>query len=316
MTPDDPRLPPPDDRRPARPGSAADGLGAADGDTDELASALLDGLLDDAGAAAARQRADVMARLAEIASARAALRDAPMPAPDPAVRERAIWAALDAFDDDAATPPAPARRPDRDVARRRGGRQAPRRVAPRWLGAAAAAAVLVAAAAGLAAIGTSDSDDAATSDAASEAGGEAEAAEEEASGGSDAPAASEGADDADAGEFAPAAPLAAGDLGSFASVDDVVADLRRLAVAEGGTGATDGSDEAAGRPDDALADLRLRCGAELPGSLDGGGTLVRLRGTATLQGDPVDVLVIRTTGGDRVVVVDAACGLVADEPLD
>lgn len=174
--------------------------------------------------------------------------------------------------------------------------------------------MLVAAAAGLAAIGTSDSDDAATSDAASEAGGEAEAAEE-ASGGSDAPAASEGADDADAGEFAPAAPLAAGDLGSFASVDDVVADLRTLAAAEGGTGATDGSDEAAGRPDDALADLRLRCGAELPGSLDGGGTLVRLRGTATLQGDPVDVLVIRTTGGDRVIVLDAACGLVADEPL-
>jgi hypothetical protein len=322
MTPDDPRLPPPDDRRPARPGSAADDPAAGHGDTDddwrrdtdELASALLDGMLDDASAAAARQRADVMARLAEIASARAALRDAPTPAPVPVVRERAIAAALDAFDDEAATPPAPARRPDGDVASRRSRRPAPRRVAPRWLGAAAAAALLVAAAAGLAAVGTGDNDDAETSGAAVDAGSEAEEAEEEASGGVDAPAADEGTDD-DAGEFAPAVPLVAGDLGSFASVDDVVADLRTRAAAEGGTGATDGSDEAAARPDDALADLRLRCGTELPGSLDDDGTVVRLRGTATLQGDPVDVLVIRTADGDRVVVLDAACGLVADEPL-
>ena len=343
MTPDDPRLPPPDDPGtdlpdPAAGGSLAGDRGVSaggtgrdappsgpggsdggDGDADELASALLDGVLDEAGASAARQRPDVMARLAEIESTRAALRDAPAPPPDPSARERAIAAALAAFDDEVATPPAPAREPVSELAARQQRRRAPRHGAPRWLGAAAAVAVLVAAAAGVATLGTGSSDEDAATSGDATAGSESGDAEEEASGGAaDAPAASEGADDQAAAEEEPAseAPLVAGDLGSFASADDLVASLRTRADEDReSTGATDGSGEAVAPADQVLADLRFGCGTELPGRLADGGTMVRLRGTATFLGDAVDVLVIRTTGGDRVVAIDASCSVVVDEPL-
>jgi len=341
MTPDDPRLPPPDDPGtdlpdPAAGGSSGgrgvsaggDGGGSppsgpggsdgGDGDAGELASALLDGVLDEAGAAAARQRADVMARLAEIESTRAALRDAPARPPDPSARERAIAAALAAFDDQVVTPPARAGEPVGELAGRQQRRRPPRHGAPRWLGAAAAVAVLVAAAAGVATLGTSSSDDDAATSGDASAGGEAREAEEDASGeAADAPAASEGADDqAATEESGSVAPLVAGDLGSFASADDLVANLRTRADEDReSSSATDGSGEAVPPADEVLADLRFGCGTELPGRLDDGGTVVRLRGTATFLGDPVDVLVIRTTGGDRVVAIDASCSVVVDEPL-
>jgi hypothetical protein len=342
MTPDDPRLPPPDDPGadlpdPAAGGSPAGGRGASaggaggdsrpsgpagsdggNGDADELASALLDGVLDEAGAAAARQRSDVMARLAEIESTRAALRDAPARPPDPIARERAIAAALAAFDDQVATPPTPAGEPVKELAARQQRRRAPRHGAPRWLGAAAAVAVLAAAAAGVATLGTNSSDDDAATSEDATAGGEARETEEDASGGAaDAPAASEGADDQGAAEEpGSVAPLVAGDLGSFASADDLVANLRTRADEDReSSNATDGSGEAVAPADEVLADLRFGCGTGLPGRLEEGGTVVRLRGTATFLGDPVDVLVIRTTGGDRVVAIDASCSVVVDEPL-
>ncbi|HET6774726.1 MAG TPA: hypothetical protein VFH36_15520 [Acidimicrobiales bacterium] len=344
MTPDDPRLPPPGDAGsdmpdPAggTPGSPVSGPGdpsatgpggdpvasgpggreGDDADPDVLASALLDGALDDADAAAARQRPDVMARMAEIESTRAALRGAPVPPPDPGVRERAIAAALAAFDD-AASPPA-ARAPVRDLTARQYRRGPRRRGTPRWLGAAAAVAVLAAAAAGLATLGTSsDSDDVATSAGAPDAGGSAsEGAQEESGAAADAPASGGGADDETlVEEVPPGAPLAAGELGSFASADDLVADLRTRAARDAdSTGATDGGGEAAASAGDLLPDLRSGCGTDLPGPLEDGDAVVRLWGTATLRGGPVDVLVIRTPDGDRVVALDAGCNVVIDEPL-
>jgi hypothetical protein len=313
----------PDDPSATGPGGdpVASGPGGRDGDDsdpDVLASALIDGVLDDAGAAAARQRPDVMARMAEIESTRAALRGAPVPPPDPAARERAIAAALAAFDD-AATPPVPAREPVPDLAARQHRREAWRRGAARWLGAAAAVAVLAAAAAGLATLDTtSDSDNAATGAAEPETLDDASEGEQEESGAAaDAPASGGGADDETvAEEVPPGAPLAAGDLGSFASADDLVADLRTRAARDAdSTGATDGGGEAAASAGDLLPDLRSGCGADLPGPLEDGDTVVRLWGTATFQGGPVDVLVIRTPDGDRVVALDAGCNVVIDDPL-
>lgn len=86
MTPDDPRPSTPDD---TDTGAAAS--------RDELASALVDGVLSADDAAEARRRPDVAARAAAIESSRAALRAVP-PA-DSAARERAIAAALATFDE-------------------------------------------------------------------------------------------------------------------------------------------------------------------------------------------------------------------------
>jgi hypothetical protein len=356
MTPDDPRLPPPGDPGADTPGPGPGGPGSSGGpvsgpaaggptgdpaagshgdpvsgprdpnaggpttgDPDVLASALLDGVLDEADAAAARQRPDVMSRVAEIESTRASLRGAPVPPPDPAARERAIAAALAAFDD-AATPPAPAREPVPDLAARQHRREARRRGAARWLGAAAAVAVLAAAAAGVATRDTtSDSDNAATGAAEPETLDDAsEEAQEEPGAAADAPASGGGADDETlADEVPPRAPLAAGDLGAFASADDLVVDLRTRAARDAdSTGATDGSGEAAAPAGDPLADLRISCGTDLPGPLEDGDSVVRLRGTATFLGEPVDVLVIRTPNGDRVVALDAGCNVVIDDPLN
>jgi hypothetical protein len=255
-----------------------------------------------------------MARMAEIESTRAALRGAPVPPSDPAVRERAIAAALAAFDD-AASPPAAPRAPVGDLAARQDRRGPRRRGRPRWLGAAAAVAVLAAAAAGLATLGTSsNSDDVATSAGAPEAGGSAsEGVQEESGAAADAPAPGGGADDETlAEEVPPGAPHAAGDLGSFASADDL---RTRAARDADSTGATDGGGEAAASAGDLLPDLRSSCGTDLPGPLEDGDTVVRLWGTATFQGGPVDVLVIRTPDGDRVVALDAGCNVVIDDPL-
>jgi hypothetical protein len=349
MTPDDPRLPPPDDPAPdttdpaaGRPGgpdgpgasgpsgddvagggdgpdgpaTGPGGSGISGGDADELASAMVDGVLDEAEAAAARQRPDVMARLAEIEATRAALRDAPAPPPDPAGRERAIAAALAAFDDGAAAPPA-AGAPVRGVAARQHRRPAPRRGAARWLGAAAAVAVLAAAAAGLATLDTtSDNGNAATGDAEVATGDDADEAGQDASGGAtEAPGPSGGGEEGTA-ERETAVPLAAGDLGTYESADDLVANLRlRAAQYADSTAATDGGGEAVAPDGDVLADLRLDCGSDLPRALQDGETVVRLRGTATLGGEPVDVLVINTPDGDRVVAVDAGCSIMLDVPL-
>ena len=65
-------------------------------DVDELASALLDGLLDPEAAEAARRDPAVAARAAEMQAAREAFRR--VPPPDPDRRERAIAAALGALD--------------------------------------------------------------------------------------------------------------------------------------------------------------------------------------------------------------------------
>jgi len=66
-------------------------------DTDDLASALLDGLLTDDEAAAARRDPAVAARLAALAAVREEV-GRPPARPDPVARERGLAAALAAFD--------------------------------------------------------------------------------------------------------------------------------------------------------------------------------------------------------------------------
>jgi hypothetical protein len=93
-------LPAPPPRDPDEP----DGLGAPDGlgevdrvdEIDELASALVDGLLPPDEAVRARHDPAVVARVERIEHTRASLRATPPP--DPAATDRAITAALDAFD--------------------------------------------------------------------------------------------------------------------------------------------------------------------------------------------------------------------------
>ncbi|HET6663339.1 MAG TPA: hypothetical protein VFG94_03745, partial [Acidimicrobiales bacterium] len=66
-------------------------------DPDDMASALLDGLLTEDEAAAARRDPAVAARLAELGAVREAM-GTPPASPDPGARERALAAALAAYD--------------------------------------------------------------------------------------------------------------------------------------------------------------------------------------------------------------------------
>ncbi len=248
MTPDDPHRP-----RSDEPGSGAPTV-------DELASALLDGVLGGADEAAARSRPEVVARAAQMEAARAALRT-DVPAPSAEARDRALAAALAAFDEaamdeagvnagtapedsDAAgagpggVPDLASRRAELSRATGRAGGSpsshlggARRRGAPRWLGAAAAAVAVVVGVAGLAIISAGGSDDDETAD----SGNAPATAQEDAEAGT-----SHSADDR-GGEATAAAPEAgdessgsggstpqstttveAGDLGAFPSVDHLV----------------------------------------------------------------------------------------------
>lgn len=267
----------------------------ADDRHDDLASALLDGALPESVAAAARRDPAVLARVAAMAEARDRLRDVP-PA-DPGARDRAVAAALAAFEPGAG---GSGRVADLGESRRRR-RSGP----PRWLAAAAAVVVVVAGLAGLAVLagdGQSADEDLSLS------------AEEDTAGEASEDAGSE-ADD----EGAAAAPTepetaerAAGYLGSFASVAALTDHVAGLASGD----FSPGEDEPAGQvlPESTLA--TAACPADsLPPVLRDGAAPVQLYGHADLDGTPVEVWVVSTAGGRQLVAVDQSCRTVVDEAL-
>jgi hypothetical protein len=296
-------------------------------DPDDLASALLDGLLTDDEAAVAQRDPVVVARLAELAAVREAVRRPPA-GPDPVARERGLASALAAFEagDEAAEQrgavttagttvsplgrPRPAARP---ATARAGTPWRPRGSAGRrWLTAAA----IVLAVVGLGVLASnwdtgSDNADTASRDAAAggsdDAGGSRSATAEESEGGSTQERA------------APTvAPDGIVDLGDVES-SEALAERARSALDEDfpsplgqASGGQDAADEGAGG-----IPLRSRC-ADVGGAggLPAAGETIVLEARATLDGDTVDVWVLAADGKERVVAVDATCAVVVDRPLD
>jgi hypothetical protein len=294
-------------------------------DPDDLASALLDGLLTDHEAAVARRDPAVAARLAELAAVREAV-GRPPAEPDPALRERGLAAALAAYD-------------ARDAAGERGGTDEPVRatVSPlgrsraaarpatsradtpwrpqgsarrRWLTAAAVMLVFV----GLGVLarnwdtGNDDTDTAAR-----------EVANDESS--NEAGGAGSAAEDAGGGTGQTAAPSSgAGVVVELGDVDSsqALADRARSILAErfagpladvsaGDADAAQGGDGLVGFPPAACRDA-----AE---GLTAAPESVVLQAHATVDGEPVDVWVLTAGGEQRVVAIDASCAVVVDQPL-
>jgi hypothetical protein len=296
-------------------------------DLDDLASALLDGLLSDDEAASARRDPAVLARLAELAAVRDAV-GRPPAGPDPAARERCVAAALAAYDaGDAAGAAGEHKEADEPaaaaVSARGRGRTAARAPTPRtdapwlahgrarqrWLTAAAVILVVV----GLGVLarnwGTGSDD---TNTAAEEVSGDS----------SDEGGAGDGAGE-DAGT---AESTAGGDLGVIVDLGDVdsaeaLADRARSSLAGRLAGAPaeapggeDAEGEAAG---DQAGLLTEGCGdgTDADDLLSAGSARVVLQARATLDGEPVDVLVLDAGGEQRVVAVNASCAVVVDQPL-
>jgi hypothetical protein len=285
-------------------------------DPDELASALLDGLLSDDEAAAARRDPAVVARLVELAAVREAV-GTPPPPPDPASRERSLAAALAAFDaadggDETGDPAAVA-----PMTRTRAARSADtswRASDPgrrgRWL--TAAAVILVVVGLGFLArdLGSDgDSESAETLSAGDESSTEA--------GTPGSAEVEEGAGTGGQAEEA-AEPVDLGDVGS----PDALADRARAWLREESDGA---ETELSG--DDAPADQGAAVDEEFARACESGadpnegalapvaGTVV-LEGRATLDGRSVDVWVVDVGGAQRLVAVAADCTVVVDQPLE
>lgn len=269
-------------------------------DVDDLASALIDGLLDDEQAAAAQRDPAVASRADEMRAARQALRS--VPPVDSEQSEKAITAAL------RHGPSAPT-----DGVRSMAGRRTP------WLAAAAVLVVLLAIGGALATWAASSSDETASS------GGDSGAPEEQLEAADEEAAADEGdvAAEEDAGaEAAPApgdddaatdeaarAPTTTGaaadggtDLGSVGSIDELAARARA---------ALDGS-----RPDQGGgADGTAGPGCPVPPAVERAGG-PELRGQATLDGERLDVWVYDDGGTLRLLAIDASCAEVANQALD
>ena len=312
MTPDDPRDHLPDDQRAGAPAS-----------TDELASALVDGVLSPDEATAARRRPDVVARAAEMEGARAAVRS--VSSPDLAARDRAVAAALAAFDDVTRSPGAPAAAPspvsstgaghEHPVADLGVHRRARHGSLPRWLAAAAAVVLVVAGATSLAVLGPGGSDDDASDSAASVSEAESSTAEPRDEDG----AATAGDAEAPVPGAEEGAPLDrqhdVGDLGTFASEDALVGEV---------TSVLESADDAAQQAPatdrvtpsaEAFGALAATCPTGVPTPLDDPDSVVRLRARAVVDGRDLDVWVIGTAGSDRVVALDTTCTVVVDRSL-
>jgi hypothetical protein len=304
------------------------------GDTDEVASALLDGLFDDGDATTARQRPEVRERIAQLDAARGLVQEAPPAAPGAAARERSIAAALAAFDEDAGADPGRARSPavppaavpgrDRGPASLAAHRARRRPGPPRWLAAAAAVAIVAAVGAGLAAVGTSDDEDTSTA-ALDSAEGDTDAADEgaassaEGGDGAQPGAAPSVAEEGGEGAYQPSG-SDLGDLGTYANAADLVDGVRaRVAEAAGENvgadeNAEDASVESQRSAESSLAARGTSCDPlpELLSSV----RVVPADGTASLDGEPVTALVVvPASGSARVVVVDGDCQVLADEAL-
>jgi hypothetical protein len=290
-------------------------------DLDELASALLDGLLTDDEATAAKRDPAVMARLAELAAVREAVRRSPA-RPDPVVRERGLAAALAAFNAgdeageqrgtgaSAGTTVSPlGRRPAaRPASAYRGTPWRPRGSAGRrWLTAAA----IVLAVVGLGVLASnwdtgSDSDDTAASGS-DDAGRSGNATEEEPESGA--------AEERATPSVAPSGIVDLGDVDS----PDALAERARSARADGSPNpqgqaysGEDAADEGGGG-----VPLAGRCAdSAVAGRLPAAGETIVMEARATLDGHRVDVWVLAGDGKERVVAVDASCAVVVDQPLD
>jgi hypothetical protein len=319
-------------------------------DPDDLASALLDGLLDADESEAARRDPAVVARVAALAAARDALATPPPP-PDAAGRERAISAALAAFDaetsvsdDDAITaadagPSAPPRpfdhatplaRPAPAGAAGRGRRTARTERWVRWLGAAAAVVLVVAGVSLLArGDGSDDGDTAATSEEVSSgeggAGSEAEGSSE-----ADDAARDEAAESADQGADGQLAPGEVLDLGAAESPDALADRARSTLAAERGiadvpvtepevgaapdtTDPVPGDEGQGGAAPEQMSEPLACPTGEATANARGGS--VGLRARARLDGQPVEVWVIDVGGSRTVLAVDADCAVILDRPL-
>jgi hypothetical protein len=179
-------------------------------------------------------------------------------------------------------------------------------------------AIVVAGAAGVALLGDSGDEASDTAASMSDADSSAEGAGEGGADG-DAEATEDDAqlDTQAEDEAAAHAPTreAVTDLGDVATDDDLVDRVAAtLADAERTSppATTDQVDPSAGA---AEADQLPTCPGGVPAPLDDPAADVVLRGRAVLDGNAVDVWVVRTTGGDRVVALDPSCDVVVDRPL-
>jgi hypothetical protein len=281
-----------------------------DDDRTDLASALLDGTLPEATAAAARRDPAVMARMAELQRARDRVRDVP-PAPVEG-RDVLLAAALDAFDADR-DETAAAVSPVAELRARREARGA-RRVAPRWLGAAAAVALVVAALGAVAVLSQQSADEDQASSLADESLEAGTGAGDDSSTSAELDQGGAGAADAppEPSVAAPrSAPAVLGDLGSFATPADLVARVRADAdsfLALSGEADAESSLSQPGAASGCVTE-------DLPPVLrDAATTLVAL-GSATVDGEAVTVWMVETPSGQRVVAVDVGCRLVVDRLL-
>jgi hypothetical protein len=291
-------------------------------DLDELASALLDGLLSDDEATAARRDSAVMARLAELAAVREAVRRPPA-RPDTDARERGLAAALAAFDagDEAGEQrgtsasagatvrPFGHRRPAaRPGSAHRRTRRRPRGTAGRrWLTAAA----IVLAVVGLGVLASNWDTGADSGDTAASSSDDAEASdnatEEEAQGGT--------VEERAAPSVAPGGIVDLGDVDS----PEALAERARSARADGSSsllgqasGGEDAADEGGGG-----VPLTGQCAdGAAARRLPAAGETIVMEARATLDGDTVDVWVLAADGKERVVAIDATCAVLVDQPLD
>jgi hypothetical protein len=282
-------------------------------DPDDLASALLDGLLTDDEAAVARRDPAVVARLAELAAVREAV-GRPPAGPDPVARERGVAAALAAFEagDDAAEQRGAGAVGSTVAA---GTPWRPRGTAGRrWL--TAAAVVLAVVGLGVLAsnwdTGNDNADNAAQ-------GGETTGGSDDAGGGSGS-ATVEEPEGGTAGQGA-APTVAPGGIVDLGEIDssEALAERARSALASGSpsplseeSSGEDAADEGAGG-----GALRSQCaGAAGAARIPATGETVVLEARATLDGDSVDVWVLAADGTARVVAIDTTCEVVVDRPLD
>jgi hypothetical protein len=297
-------------------------------DPDDLASALLDGLLTDDEAAAARRDPAVAARLAELAEVREAVGRPPAEL-DPAARERGLAAALAAYDaadgtgegepDEAVRGAVTAMGRARAAAGPAGSPAASGTATPwrprsstrrRWLTAAAVILVVV----GLGALARNwdtrgDGNDTAAQEAAtdksSNEAGAADSASEGAGNDVSTPSGGESSSTVDLG-----------DVDSSGALADRARTIlaRRLASPE--AEASGGDTEAQQGADGGAGGLPATCrDAADSEPLSAVPDRVVLAGHATLDGEPVDVWVLDVEGEQRLVAVDGSCAVVVDRPL-
>ncbi|MET0727263.1 MAG: hypothetical protein ABWZ76_03080 [Acidimicrobiales bacterium] len=279
---------------------------------DELASAHLDGLSTPAEAARIDADPALQARVAAMATARQAVAAGGAPV-DPVRRQRAIDAALEAFDagiHQEGRPPEAGVTSLIDVAAKRTGASS----RTLRLLAAAVVAVLAISVPLLARLADGDSDDeqeTAALEADVDSTVDRESAAIETTGGEEpAEAGPDLAEDAAASESSgdrSSTPVRAGLLGSFEDLDELAAALRPVPV--GTTGEPTSTAPGFEATPASCTDERL--------ALAAGDTVLVLTGQATLGGRAVEVVVYAEPGREpRLRVLDSSdCAVVADRPL-